>query len=113
MPKFKGYTITCTCPDSSLQQKFIINSSAFSKSYNRDWTDSDAGAKEGFCKHIWATLIILKLIDKDDLPKDIPIPIFDAEETKTPEIWQPEYGGHSFSYESTFKIPEFKFYKGG
>lgn len=113
MPAFKGVTINCNCPDASRQQSFILNSNSFSHSYSRDWSPSKAGAKEGFCKHIWATLILLKLISKDDIPRDVPIDIFDGDEGGEKEIYQPAYKGHSFSYDSTFRIPEFRFYRGG
>lgn len=108
-----SFKYSCNCPDSIKQRTFIISSSATSAQFVQDWSKSKAGAKDGVCKHIWATRLIRKEITKDQIPKDYPVPIPDFENETTQELYQPEYGGNAFTPKQTFEIPKFKFYKGG
>ena len=110
---WKGFKVSCTCPDFTARHDVPISNT---KTFKKDWSYSNAGAvgeKGELCKHIWNALLQLKLVDKSDIPTDVPIPIFlKSEEEQYPEFWQEEpYAGHDFSKGLGFS--GFNPYKGG
>lgn len=67
VPKFK-----CSCPDFTGIATGDPAASSITQQINRDW--SGAGTSMGGrglrCKHIWAVIINLKLIDQVGIPSD-------------------------------------------
>lgn len=106
--KFKGQTYTCDCPDFSGQHSYTFKGTPLL----RDWSSSAVGAvgtNQEACKHIWATLLDLKLVEKSDIPRDIPIPIFSNSDTRTKKP-------RNATSRNPFEIPKilgFKPYQGG
>ncbi len=111
-PDYSNYVLTCNCPDAIKKKSFNLKESSPPLTF--DWSLSDAGAENGICKHIWAVRIQLGLVEKEDIPKDVPIDIDSLSNNRDFESWQPGYGGHAFTPDKQgFAPPNFKFYKGG
>lgn len=109
---WKGFKVSCTCPDFTAKHDIPLSNT---KTFRKDWSYSDAGAvgeKGQLCKHIWNALLTLKLVDKEDIPTDVPTPLFKAKDEQVAEHWQKEpYRGHDFS--KGLGIGGFNPYKGG
>jgi hypothetical protein len=63
----------CNCPDSSKKKSANPNDTSGNESPEEDFTDSDAGAQNGECKHIWAVRILRHEVAPEDIPTDMPI----------------------------------------
>lgn len=97
MPRVK---LTCTCPDYTRKQSFLLNSPYQFHTENRDWSDSGAGVngKTEFCKHIYAVKILRGELSKSDIPTDIPLEKSGEFEVDAhTEKYQQGYKGHDFS----------------
>lgn len=93
---------TCTCPDFTRSQSFLVNSEYPSQMISRNWSDSDAGVqgKNKWCKHIYAVLIARgELAENGGIPKDVPLGKTESEkeDIDTKERYQQGYGGHDFT----------------
>ena len=108
-------TYTCTCPDFSRTQEHLIGDGQGRTV--RDWRGSGAGALgvgKGWCKHIWATALLRGEVTEDDIPTDIPIPLFEeVAPTQDKELYGRPYRGHRFKPDGGFGIQTFKPYRGG
>jgi len=108
---FKGIPFSCDCPDfSGIHDSVFKGVPVF-----RDWSYSVSGSRgeQGeACKHIWATLLSLKLVEKADIPKDVPLLIFEQKiYTKNKEYYQGNVSrGNSFELPA---VKSFKKYRGG
>lgn len=63
----------CNCPDSSKKRELNPNNTSSNEPAEEDWTNSDAGAQDGECKHIWAVKILRGEVAPEDIPTDMPI----------------------------------------
>lgn len=63
----------CNCPDSSKKKDPNPRSTNSNNETPEGWTDSDAGAQNGECKHIWAVRILREEVSLSEIPKDMPI----------------------------------------
>ncbi len=63
----------CDCPDSSKKKFLNPNNASGNENLSDDWTDSNAGAQNGQCKHIWAVKILRGEVLPEDIPTDMPI----------------------------------------
>lgn len=106
--KFKGQTYTCDCIDFTGKKTEIFKGVPILS----DWSSSNTGSvgsKKEACKHIWATLLDLKLVEKSDIPRDIPIPILASSSSRGNRA-------RNTTNESSFQIPKilgFRPYRGG
>lgn len=102
----------CNCPDAVKSKSFVLNKAGYSYEFSQDWSDSNAGAQDGECKHVWAIKIQLGLISKDDIPNDVPIPVnkYDTKEERESYGNRP-YSGNAFNHANNFSIPDIKRYK--
>jgi hypothetical protein len=62
----------CNCPDSSKKKSPNPNDSN-SDEGEEDWSNTNAGATGGQCKHIWAVRILRGEVTPEEIPTDIPI----------------------------------------
>lgn len=109
---YSTYKFTCSCPDAAKLRVFNLKEN--SPPLVQDWSNSDAGAQDGICKHIWAVRIMLNLVKKEDIPNDVPIDTDELEDNRNFESWQSGYGGHAFTpTKEGFAPNTFKFYRGG
>lgn len=92
----KRFKLQCNCPDFTKKQSMLINSDYESEWAQRDWSDSNAGVKEGqYCKHIYSVLIARG--ELEDVPKDIPYSSAEELEPLIKEKYQQGYLGHDFN----------------
>lgn len=107
--KFKGQTYTCDCPDFSGQHAYSFKGTPLLKDWSSSYVGS-IGSRQEACKHIWATLLDLKLVEKSEIPRDIPIPIF------SPSSYLGGRKTRNTTNENPFGLPKilgFKPYQGG
>ncbi|MFN6460854.1 MAG: hypothetical protein RMZ41_003275 [Nostoc sp. DedVER02] len=76
----------CDCPDSSKKKYLNSKDTSGNENLSDDWTDSDAGAQNRQCKHIWAVRILRKEVDR--IPFDMPIETegFSGNQSNEPRI---------------------------
>jgi len=96
--KINGKTVTwCDCPDSTKQHNTWDG-------LNRNWSELKPGVPSGagidraaahMCKHMWATALHAGLVNKEDIPTDIPIDIMEYPPKPPPIKWR-EYKGDTF-----------------
>jgi hypothetical protein len=106
---------SCNCPDYTKKQTFLINSTSFSHSYTRDWSDTNGGVNPGqYCKHIWSVKLLLGDVKESEIPRDVPVPVPTREEKEgDKERYQPGYRGNSFAPKGGFGVKGFRPYRGG
>jgi hypothetical protein len=92
----------CNCPDSSKKKSQNPNDTNGNELTEDDWSDTNAGAIDGQCKHIWAVRILRREILPEEIPTDMPLeddPETDFKRDPSPKIisnsnsgfgkWQP------------------------
>ena len=107
-----NFSFVCNCPDAAKSKSFVLNKAGFSYEFNQDWGDSNAGAQNGECKHVWAIKIQLGLVGKDEIPNDVPIDIDEYGNDSESELYgKRPYSGNAFDHENNFTVPDINRYK--
>lgn len=78
MPTIKNTSYVCNCPDAIKNKSYSVRGGA--PPLFLDWSSSNAGAQNGECKHIWAVRILRGEVGEADIPKDVPLKLFQLSE---------------------------------